>query len=232
MANKLSKRIILFFAIIIIFLSLIFYGVKKFKIEPTASDKYGCLTVFNTSWGMSIDECLKALKLKKEDVEIKAEDGFSHFDIDENFLGKKVKVAFEFYDEVQEETIPIGLYKVNISFGEQLDLKTAKAQIIKEYKVKNIEFEEVYKPVLLKEDRFSISYENKNKVASLGDDSRAKYSDFLLEFGSKDSDLAMEIRKDRTLSSVSVVLDKNKNVYSIQYEGLEAALINQASKQK
>lgn len=227
--KNISKMFIVFLVIISMLLSLTACGNKS---EPTVSDEYGCLTVLGSSWGMSLDECLKVLKLKKEDVKIKAEDGFSSFEIDKNFLGKQAKVSFLFYDEVKEKIIPIGLNQVDIWFEEQLDLEIAKAQIIKDHKVKNIEFEEIYKPVTLQDDKFALSYENKNKVGSIDDGLTVQYNEFLIKLGSKDIDSTMKFRQNRALSSVSVVFDKSKKVYSIRYEGFEAAMINQASKLK
>jgi len=179
------KKIISAFITISMLFSLTACVGKTAKSEPTESDKYGCLTVLGTSWGMSLDECLKVLDLKKEDV--KTEDngeGQLAFQIEKTVFGKKAKVVFVFNDgEINGKFVPIGLKKVSIVFEEQFDLKSAEEKVAKEHQAKNIEFKKHDTNVLFPLGMFGVSYKNKNTIASLDDDLRAKYDAYLTELG-------------------------------------------------
>lgn len=203
---------------------------KTAKTEPTVSDQYGCLTVLGTSWGMSLDECLKVLDLKKEDV--KTEDngeGQLAFQIEKTVLGKKAKVVFIFNDgEINGKFVPIGLKKVSVVFEEQLELENAEEQVAKEHEARNIEFKKHSSNVLYPVGMLGESYKNKNTIASLDDDLRAKYDAYLIELGSNAA-LIEENKKDEILSSVTIKYDNDGKVYGVDYNGIEAAYINYVS---
>lgn len=104
--------------------------------QKTNRKVYGYNTYQNLDWGISKDNCMKQLKVTKEDIHIiesnVGENGESFY-IEDKVWGKTAKIYFHFMNRFEDIKSPIGLYSVSIDFGNVSNPLTIKEKLKKRY---------------------------------------------------------------------------------------------------
>lgn len=182
------------------------------KYVETAKE-YGYLYVFNSSWGMSIDECLKANKLDRKDVEI-LEDIMDestkreYFAVNKRFFNQDLQIGFLF-DTVIKSGISMGLSQISVVLAEPMEREIAEAKVVEFIEQQGLEFE------MGSLDPMWYSYGNTNTLGGLEDRelikqskeflSKAYYQEGLTQ-GQKESQLlSLAYTDGKSLDSVSLL---------------------------
>jgi len=200
---------------------------EKLGRELVASDDYGCVTVLNTYWGMSIDECLTALNLAKEDVKItKLALNNTFFQSEAIIFDEKAKLTFNF--ELSNDYIPydLGLVKVTVEFEKSLDLNFVKKQVKKQYDAMDTKFVQKKGEDYTQKNQPLISFKNANKISNLKDPLKSDYKNFLIATSTPDSNDIDESMNVIALSSIYIFYDKGEQVKKVDFKGAGAAQVN------
>lgn len=235
MSKKRLKSLIASCLAVCLLLSLTACGGGKDKdknnnADGTKKDKYGCVTVLGTSWGMSIDDCISALKLKKEDLSIKTQvGGLSSFSVEKEIYGAKATISFMFQGKENEGTIDLGLYQVDATYTDAITAVKVKEEIKKAYDAQGAQFEEIKISNEAAPDMEVVSFRNNKLVSGIEDGIKTKYTELMITMGARDAQWVEESIFQNSISSVDIFI-AGANVSKIEFKGSESAYINYLSK--
>lgn len=215
------KKLIPIFLLMSIILS--FTGCKNYintNKYVEAAKEYGYMHIFNSSWGMSIDECLKANKLERKDVEIleyvmDESTKREYFVINGQFFDQEVRIGFNFYTYTYNNT-KLGLSQIGIELSKPVERDIAREKTLEFLKKADLNFE-TEEP-----NAFLGFYENTTTLNKLTDQDVAKkavefmskvyYRQEFTEEQKEAHQFALDKMPDRTLDSYVLYSDLSKGI--------------------
>lgn len=111
------------------------------KTTNAIAKEMGYYSPFNTYWGMSKEECLKALNLKESKVtQGDKTENTSSFQVDLNFLNEKATGYFVFTDKDYSDGKNLGLTSICIYFKDTFQLNNILPRIQDDLKSKGLSY--------------------------------------------------------------------------------------------
>lgn len=203
-------------------------SIKQNKYVETA-EKYGVYSIFNVTYGMSLEECIKELSVDKKDIKMinadELEDDYKNLDVQAfssnlKLFNKDVIAYFYIFGDLTKTGNEIGLFDITVVFKDNISINDIVKELENDLETKKLSYK------LDNTDSKQINFINNNSISTITDEAVKQKAKTLANtmYGNMYKE---PFSADKfPLDNINIISMDEKNLYRICFSGRLSSVVN------